>query len=223
MRDANRGPEAQPGLCSAAVTRDGTGAGHGHIDVILLKGEPLHAAAVVWAGLAAEDHGSLEDLHRVEGGGLPARLGIDATFAAAPGEGQLAGEPVLVFIDAVEQREGKGGYTLPCLSPGNSGNRLLRSLLGTTGEGRPITKLLGESRARLLVGRYMCSLDQTNHWGNRGLVWPKTSQKDAVLLCLHPGAGDPQGDALTQEGQAITGLVWLTSGNGVNPVILRQP
>lgn len=101
--------EAQPGVCSAAVTRDGAGAGHGHINVILLEVEPLHAAAVVRAGLAAKDHGSLEDLHRVEGGGLPARLAIDATFAAAPGEGQLAGEPVLVFINAVEQRERKEG------------------------------------------------------------------------------------------------------------------
>lgn len=102
MRDADRSPQDQPRVCSAAVTRHGAGAGHGHVDVILLEGEPLHAATVVRAGLPAKDHGSLEDLHRVEGGGLRAKLAIDATFAAALGEGQLAGEPVLIFINAVE-------------------------------------------------------------------------------------------------------------------------
>lgn len=101
MGDGDRSAKDQPGVCSAAVTWDGAGAGHGHVDVIFLEEEPLHAAAVVRAGLTAKDHGSLEDFHRVEGGGLAARLGIDATFAAAPGEGQLAWEPVLIFINAV--------------------------------------------------------------------------------------------------------------------------
>lgn len=98
----DRSPRDQPGVCSAAVTWDGTGAGHGHVDVILLKEEPLHAAAVLRAGLTAKDHGSLDDFHRVEREGLPARYAIDATFAAAPGESQLTGEPVLIFINAVE-------------------------------------------------------------------------------------------------------------------------
>lgn len=103
LRKLDQGTRDQPGVCSVAVTWEGTSAGHGHIDVILLEEEALHAAsAVLRAGLTPKDHGSLDDFHRVEGVGLPARYAIDATFAAAPGEGQLAREAVLVFINAVE-------------------------------------------------------------------------------------------------------------------------